>query len=503
LLDKIKRLGTDTAVYGVSTILGRFLTFFLTPFYTHILPPAELGIVATMYAYIAVLNVVYVYGMESAYMKYVSTLEGGTRKQTFTLPVLSVVLSSILLSGLGILFRTPLASAADLLPSSESLIVYSALILFFDAAAVVPYAELRMARKARLFAGIKLVQIVINVICNLVLLMRFHMGVEGIFISNVVSSGAAVLMLLPTIVANWGGPWSRSLYRALLMFGLPYVPAGLAAMIIQVINRPILEVLKGRAAVGIFQANYRLGIFMMLLVSMFDFAWRPFFLSHAADPDAKPLFARIMTYAVLLYTIVLLVLGFFIADIVKAPIFGGHPLVAPAYWGGLNVVPVILLAYLFLGIYNNLVAGIYIEKKTGYLPLITAAGALVSVVANYLLIPPFDLMGAAIATLLSYVVMAGGLYIVTARIYPVHYEWGRIAKIAIAAAGVWVTYVLLDSLTGSLIWKGSLIAFFLFLMFLMRFFTPGEMRVLVSVFRKKDGGGTPATTQVDETPENL
>ncbi len=159
-------------------------------------------------------------------------------------------------------------------------------------------------------------------------------------------------------------------------------------MMIQVINRPILEALKGSAAVGVFQANYRLGIFMMLLVSMFDFAWRPFFLTHAADSDAKPLFARVLTYVVLVLH----------AGLPPAELLPGRSSCAPRssragrssrppYWSGLEIVPVILLAYLFLGVYNNLVAGIYIEKKTAYLPVITFGAAAVNVAANYLLIP--------------------------------------------------------------------------------------------------------------------
>ncbi|HSQ75015.1 MAG TPA: oligosaccharide flippase family protein, partial [Bacteroidota bacterium] len=292
MLDKIKRLGSDTAVYGISTILGRFLTFLLTPLYTHILSPEDLGVVATVYAYIAFLNVIYGYGMEGAYMKYVSTLELGDRKQVFTVPFLAVCMTSLVFSGLIAVLAQPVAAVSGIPAGFASVVPMGAGILFLDALTIVPFASLRMANRARLFAAIKVAGIVVNVVCNVVLLFWFRMGVEGIFLSGLLSSGITLLMLVPVIVKSLVPGWPKGIMPVLLKFGLPSVPAGIAGMMLQVINRPILGALQGDAAVGIFQANYRLGIFMMLLVSMFDFAWRPFFLNHANDPDARPLFAR-------------------------------------------------------------------------------------------------------------------------------------------------------------------------------------------------------------------
>jgi O-antigen/teichoic acid export membrane protein len=485
VLDKIKRLGTDTAVYGVSTVLGRFLTFFLTPFYTHILRPEDMGIVATMYAYIAFLNVVYGYGMESAFMKYVSTLEVGDRKQNFSVPFLSVTVTAALFSGAGFLWSHPLAGLADLPTRYDNLIGYSALILFLDAVAIIPFAHLRMVRKARTFAAIKMANIVITVVCNLVFLLHYGMGVEGIFLSGVIASASTLVLLLPTVAAHLTLHWSRPLYRALLRFGLPYVPAGLATMMIQVINRPILDALCGLAAVGVFQANYRLGIFMMLVVSMVDFAWRPFFFSHAQEPDARPLFARVMTYMVLCTSGIFLTLSLFVGDLVRAPLFLGRPLVAPAYWSGLDIVPTVLLGYLFLGIYNNLLAGIYIEKRTSLLPPITIAGAVVNVAANYALIPLIGLQGAALATLMSYVAMAGVLYAVVRRIYPVPYEWGRLAKIAGATAFVFLLSLAVPTDPSAILWKSGLLVLFGVSMIVMKFFVPSELRALSRLVRRR------------------
>jgi O-antigen/teichoic acid export membrane protein len=178
--------------------------------------------------------------------------------------------------------------------------------------------------------------------------------------------------------------------------------------------------------VGIFQANYRLGIFMMLVVSMFDYAWRPFFLNIAKEKDAKQIFAGILTYFTGFCTIVLIVLTFFIEDIIKIPLPGRGTLIGAKYWAGIYIVPIVLFAYIFNGIYINLMPGIYFEKKTKFLPFITGLGAIVNVAGNFILIPVMGLYGAAIATLLSYISMAVYIYFVTKKFYPVKYDFKKI-----------------------------------------------------------------------------
>jgi O-antigen/teichoic acid export membrane protein len=483
--DRIRSLGSDTAVYGVSTILGRFLTFLLTPLYTHVLVPGDLGIVANVYAYIALLNVVYGYGMESAYMKYVSTLEVGTKRQVFSIPFVAVACTATLFSLAIILNASRLGDVVSVPVEWTHLLVYGAAILLLDALALIPFAALRMERKARTFAAIKLGGIGINVVLNVVLLFSAHLGIEGIFISNLVSSALTLAMLTPTIVDRFAPGWHSGLFRALLRFGLPTVPAGFAAMLVQVVNRPILESLKGSAAVGIFQANYRLGIFMMLLVSMFDFAWRPFFFAHANDADARQLFARIMTYVVLVMTTVFVALTLFLPDFVRAPIWGGHPLIAEPYWTGIEIIPVILLAYVFLGVYNNLVAGIYIQKRTELLPAVTILSAAVNVAANFALIPLYGLMGAAIATLISYALQAGILALIERRVYPVPYERDRLVKIVLSAVCVYGASMLLPSGAWGIAGRFALSGIFVLLLHLLRFFKPGELQAVADLVRRR------------------
>jgi len=488
MLAQIKRLGTDTAIYGISTVVGRFLNFILVPFYTNVLHPSEYGVVANVYAIIAFLNIVYAYGMESAYFKYASTKELGSERQNFSTPFISLCVSSAVFSAILVALAPSASRWLGVPPTESSVVPLSAGILFFDTIAIVPFASLRMQQKPLLFGTLKILNIVVNVAANLILLLHFHAGVEGIFLSGLIASGVTVLVLVPTIVRQFTPDFEGSLYRALLAFALPYVPAGLASMVIQVVDRPIMRLLTSDATLGVYQANYRLGIFMMLIVSMFDYAWRPFFLAHADAPDAKKLFARVLTYFSVFMTGVFLVLTFFIGDIVRIRLFG-RTIIHPDYWGGLSIVPVVLLAYMFLGVYNNLIAGVYIQKKTQHLPAITLIGALVNIAANFLLIPALGMMGGAIATLLAYAAMAAALYRSVQSYYPVPYEWGRIAKVASSAAIAFVLFLLCGPWVNHFVLSVGLLLLFVVSLYLMRFFDRQEMQAIGRLVRSGTTGG--------------
>jgi len=488
MFDQLKRLGAETAIYGVSTIVGRFLTFLLVPFYTNVLPStSDYGIVATVYAYVAFVNVIYGYGMESAYFRYASALEIGDARQNFSTPFISLVLTSLTFSSFLHLLSSPLADLIGIGQSHARLVSYAAWVLFFDTVCVLPFASLRLQNRARHFAAIKLLNIASNVLLNVVLLLKFKLGVEGIFLSGVISSGLTFVFLLPVIAKQFQLEFHSGLYKHLLRFGLPLVPAALAGIALQVIDRPILKALTDDSTVGIYQANYRLGIFMMLVVSMFEYAWRPFFLQTMREPNAKQIYARVMTYFLLAAAFVFLFFSLFISDLVRIRVFGYH-LIKQEYWSGLPIVPVVLLAYIFTGINTVLVAGVHIQKKTYIFPYTTGFGALVNIAGNYFLIPILGMMGAAIATLLSYMAMAAAMFVAVQSFYHVDYELNRIGKLALVTLLIFVVYSLLALEPGAapaLLFKFLLFVAFPTLLLISRFFNSGELDFLKRLSRVK------------------
>ncbi len=445
----IKQLGKETAIYGVSTIVGRFLNFLLVPLYTNVFSRQDYGLVTNIYAYIALLNIIYLYGMDSAYLKYASTEELGDEKKTFSTAYNAVFFSSLLYSALFLVFRSGLFRQLALAEGQMRILFLMMGILFFDAVSIVPFARLRFHNRPWKFAVIKSFNIVVNLSLNIVFILRFHMGIEAVFLAGLAASVLTWFVLLPDILKNLEFQISRNLLRSLLRFGIPFIPTGLASMVTQVIDRPILLALTSAATVGVYQANYKLGIFMMLFVSMFQYAWQPFFLKNAARPDARILFGKVLTAFLLAASVIFIVLSLFIENIVKMSIFGFH-LVGQDFWEGLPIVPIILLAYLFNGLYVNFMAGLQIEKKTHFMPIVTGAGALVNVAANFLLIPRFGYFGAAWATLLSYLIMAAGNYLFSQRFYRVKYEPGKLALVGIALLISFGGYLVADRL-----WSGG------------------------------------------------
>ncbi|NCS89586.1 MAG: hypothetical protein AUK34_11975 [Ignavibacteria bacterium CG2_30_36_16] len=428
MFDKLKELTKDTAIYGISTMVGRFINFLLVPFYTNIFLPEQYGIITNIFAFVGIMNIVFIYGMDSAYLKFASTQEVGDKKDNFSTPFISIFFTSLLLSLIIYSAGIPINKMLAVPGNYNYLLIFVILILFLDANTVVPFIKLRLERKAKKFAFIKTISILINVGLTLLLILKLDFGIEAVFISNVAASLASLILLLPDIISELKFSFNKKLFHRLLKFGLPYLPAGFSLMLIQVIDRPIMEHLRGLSELGIYQANYKLGIFMMLFVNMFQFAWQPFFLQNAKEINAKEIFAKVLTYFTIVGSVILVALSLFINDFVQWKIFG-RTIIGPDYWAGTFIVPVVLLAYLFNGFYVIFNAGIYIKEKSIYAPIATGIAAFSNIVFNLLLIPPFGIMGAAFATLISYIVMSGGLYFVTQKFYKIEYEQKKILKI--------------------------------------------------------------------------
>ena len=306
------------------------------------------------------------------------------------------------------------------------------------------------------------INIVVNFSLNLFLILKLKWGIEAVFVSNLAASVVAFLLLFPSIIKSMRFRINKTLLKRLLKFGLPYFPASFAVMLIQGIDRPILTHLTDLNTTGLYSANYKLGIFMLLFVNMFQYAWQPFFLQNAEEKNAKEIYSKVLTYFTLAASIILVVLSLFISDLAKIHILG-HSIIGKEYLGGLSIVPIILFAYLFNGLYQVFIAGIYIKEKTLYVPMMTGLGAIVNIVLCFVLIPILNITGAAFATLAAYIVMSSGYYIVTQKFYRIEYEYAKIGKIFISIAIVGIIYYI--QLFGG--YLSLLNKFFMFLLFFM------------------------------------
>jgi O-antigen/teichoic acid export membrane protein len=429
MLQSIKRLTKHTAIYGIGHIVSRSLGFLLLPIHTNILLPGEYRTPALLFSTLAILNVFFSYGMDVAFLRYFILEENnGKKRRIFSTAFWMIMGTSVCFSLLMILIPTPFTLFIFRSSHYVTLIQMAGLILLADALCLLPFLILRAEERSVQFVTLKTLNIAANLGLNILFVVVLRRGVQGIFLSNLIASLFTLATLVPVFIRWLRLEFNPAVLRELLGFGLPYVPSGLALIFMDQVGRFFLDRMKGEEATGIFSASCKLGMFMALVVAAFRFAWHPYFLSTSREENAPEIFARVFTYFLMVTGFIFLILSYFIKDIIRISIFG-FSLVGGEYSTGMSIVPVLLLAYIAYGVYIHFIVGVYLKKKTAFLPLATGIGAIVSILANIVLIPKWNIMGAALAIFMAYFSMAVTMYFINQRLYPVPYESGRIFKL--------------------------------------------------------------------------
>jgi len=485
MLHNIKRLTKHSAVYGVGHIISRSIGFLLLPLHTNVLPPDIYRNAALLFASLAILNIVFSYGMDVAFLRYF-ILEKDREKRTriFSTAFWTIFITGSLFSAFMLIFPEPFSRMIFQGESYPMLIRLASGILLADALALLPFLVLRAEEKSTRFVLLKSLNIGINFGMNVILVVLLKKGVPGIFVSNLTASAITLAILIPVYLQWLRMKFHKEALIDLLKFGLPYVPSGLAVWVMDQIGRFYLDRMVSKEATAIYSAGAKLGMFMALVVAAFRFAWHPFFLSTSKQADAKATFSRILTYYLFVTGFFFLIIAFFIQEIVAFHLFG-ITLLGASYTTGIVIVPVFMLAYILYGVYANFVVGIYLKKKTVYLPLITGAGAVVTMVVNWMAIPYLGVMGPALATFIAYFVMALLLFLVARQLYPVNYEWGRI--------GIWTLLVTVWFFLGtkvigeqSIVFRVLLLAVLPLVMWIMNVFRADEKAAIISRLKRRD-----------------
>ena len=446
---KLKELFSDTLIYGISSVFARFINYLLVPLYTGVFEPDRYGVISLVYVAIVLLNIFFTMGMESSYIRY-----GKNREEAsgyFKTIQLFLFGASIVLVTILWLFEPLLSPLLSLGANEHSIFLMMLGILFFDTLAIVPFAELRLSQRAWLFAALRSGNVLINIGLNLYLILSLNYGIEAVFISNLIASGITTVVILIITFPMFKGEWNTEFLNKAFSFGLPFIPAGLGYAINEGLDRFFLkgmseaEILAiygngytSEDIIGIYSACYKLAVFMLLLVQMFRMAWQPFFMRQSNEEDAPALFAQTFTFFNVAAAVVFLMVSLFVEQIVaiKVPFLDAY-LIGEDYWMGLSIVPFLLMAYWFQGWYVNFSAGIFIAEKTKRLAQITLTGAIVTIIVNLILIPMYGMLGSALATLLSYIVMAMLIYRYSVSSFEVPYKlWQGFAVVGVTALAV-------------------------------------------------------------------
>jgi O-antigen/teichoic acid export membrane protein len=483
---KLRSLTKESVVYGLAHVLTRSVTFLLLPYYSHKMTAGDYGELSLYFLFLAIVQTFYFYGLDIAYLRFYNLSDHGKTKAQITGNVLLTTLaSSIGLSLLLAILHRGIGSLLILDPIDPASVPTNVLIcigiLFFDTISAFPFLKLRSDNRPMSFATQKLINVFINVGLNVWLIGELNMGVRGVLWANLISSVITTLLLLPGILRACKFEFDRLLLRDMLVFGLPNIPTYLFVMIVELADRKALEVFRGVEEAGLYSAGYKLGMFMGVVNAAFRFAWQPFFLKHANDEHAETLFSKTMTYYLLVACALMVWLTLFVPPLVmtELPVVGA--IIAPAFWAGLSVFPLILAAHIFDGVYANLMVGIYLKKATRKLPAVTGAAALFTVAANILLIPKYGMMAAAWITLAAFIIQAGLLYATVNKLYPVRYEWKRILLLFVISGVVTAIAAVLPL---TILWRIAIAVAFPILLVLFRFFPENELRSIKNLIRR-------------------
>lgn len=474
------QLGKQSIVYGFGHFITRFINFLLLPLYTHRLAPEEYGVVSLIYAFIAFANILFTHGMDVAYMRFQGLEKTEENKKTiFSTSFIWLLMSTLLLGSLMYFVSQNLATLTVGIKYTK-LIQLVIGILAFDTLIALPKVLLRLENKPYHFVFLELAHVIIVLGLNIWWIGIQQFSIDYIFISNLIASSLTFLLIVPKIIKTIEFRFNPVWWKGLFIFALPYIPSGLASILNELIDRYMINWLVDENAVGLYSASYRLGIFMLIIVMAFKFAWQPYYLGQADKEGAPQLFAQAGTYFLLVTSFLFLILSFFIEYLVQIPI-GGSPIINPVYWDSLSIVPIVLLAYIFLGVFLVQLPGIYIKKKNGWIPILNGTAALINITTNFLLIPKYGYKSAAVATLIGYSAMVVLQFFIVKRFYPLSWEWKRVLLIIFISGILFLLWEITDE-----DWAIGLINIVLypFLLWVFNFFTENEKHYIRSKFKK-------------------
>ena len=456
-LNPFKKLAGDTVIYGMSSIVGRFLNWWLMPLYVSLFIPEEYGIVTNLYSYVAFFMVFLTYGMETGYFRFAS--KSNDPEKVYSTSLLSLFFTSSLFLFLVIIFRSNISGLIQY-PEHPEYIVWLAIILAIDAITAIPFARLRLNNRPLKFAFVKLVNIGFNIGFNLFFLLLCpkiiennpdsilnsvyskDIGVGYVFISNLLASLVTLFMLFPEIF-KVTIQFEKKLLIKMLSYSFPILIVGLAGMINQNIDKIFIPFLLPESEnpmeqLGIYGAGVKIAVLMNMFIQAFRYAFEPFFFSHTKERDDKKMHAEIMKYFVIFGLLIFLGMILYI-DVIK--------LIIPVeYEEGFSVVPIILMANLFFGIYFALSMWYKLTDLTRYGAYISIGGAIITIVLNVVLIPVYGYKGSAFTVFICFFSMVIISYFLGQKYYPVPYPLKRIFTYFFFAITIYVISIFTNKL---------------------------------------------------------
>ena len=496
----IRSLVKDTAIYGVSSIVGRFLNWLLVPLYTITFAVEEYGVVTFVYSVVALAMVILTYGLETGFFRFANHERWKDPMEVYSTCLISLATTSTLFIALVLIFLEPATRAMEC-EGHPSYVAMMALCVGIDAFTALPYSYLRYRKRPFRFATIRLVNIGINIGLNLFFilmcpwLMRvapatvnwFYnptFGIGYIFMANLIASATNLVMMIPEITGfSW--KFNAVLWKQMMVYSAPLLVLGVAGIMNQTIDKILYPHLVSDPAeamygLGIYGANYKIAVLLLVFLQAFRFAYEPFIFSRAKEDggdNKKQAYRDAMTYFVAFALFIFLGVMFYL-NIVK------H-FISAKYFSGLGVVPLIMAGEIFFGIFFNLSVWYKITDRTYWGMIFSLLGLAVTVVLNVVLVPRIGYMGCAVGALSSYAVMMLLSFFIGNKFYPINYPLGRIITYFVSAAVLYVAGFHLLPLLGLGAWVDGIIRALLLAVFIMIFIKVEKVNITSLIPRRR------------------
>lgn len=477
----IKSLIKDTAIYGVSSIVGRFLNWCLVPMYTYMFPTEQYGIVTNIYAYVALVLIILLYGMETGFFRFANHERWKNPMQVYSTTLISVGSSSLMFVVLACLFSTDIAGALNC-GEHPSYIWMMAVAVGIDAFSSLPFSYLRYKKRPVRFATLKFANIGLNIGLNLFFLVLcpwiwkqapdliswFYdpgFGIGYIFLANMISSMVVMLLLLPELRVSY--TFNFQLWREMLRYSYPLLILGVAGIMNQTIDKILLPFLiddpvEASQQLGIYGANYKIAIVMVMFIQAFRFAYEPFIFdkNKEAGGDKRQAYSDAMKFFVIFGLFIFLGVMFFL-DLLKY-------FISPRYFEGLQVVPIVMAAEFFFGIFFNLSLWYKLTDRTIWGTWFSLGGLAITLIINVVFVPRYGYVACAWGALCCYGAMMVASYLIGQKKYPINYHLPRLMLYILSAGALYGVAMLLTTdshivnfglrgvlllVYGALIWK--------------------------------------------------
>lgn len=435
----LKSLAKDTAIYGVSSIIGRFLNYLLVPIYAAAMSAASggYGIVTEVYAWTALLMVILTYGMETTFFRFVNK-EGNDPTKVYSTTLIMVATTSLIFISICMVFLQNIANVMGY-HDHPWYIGMMAIVVAMDAFQAMPFAYLRYRKRPILFASLKLLFIFLNITLNIF----YYIFLDGsdvfyAFLFNLICTSAIMLLLIPQL--KFAAGFDKVLMKKMLSYSYPILILGVAGILNQVADKIIFphvypDPAQAKVELGIYGASSKIAMIMAMLTQAFRYAYEPFVFGKSKDKDSKKLYADAMKYFIIFTLLAFLTVSLYL-DVIKY-------ILAPDYWAGLKVVPIVMMAEIFMGIYFNLSFWYKLIDETKWGAYFSFAGCFVLILINVIFIPKYSYMACAWAGFAGYAVAMILSYIVGQKKFPINYDLKSIGLYTLFTISIYIISLML------------------------------------------------------------